>query len=125
VLAGEQVDEDGSYQSNEDQVNAISESEIDWSRYVSSFRTWAWSLLRLFSLPSRPLIIILDDIQWQEPAEAELWVSLLQHPSRHLVNAMVCVTYRTDVQPVLTFSNPMMLEVQPLSPTSIKKLLAR
>jgi predicted ATPase len=106
-------------------VTDIPEREIDWARYVSSFRTWAWSLLRLFSSPQRPLIIILDDVQWQEPAERELWIGLLHHESRHLVNAMVCFTYRTDTEPQLAFSSVIKIAIRPLSQASVQKLVAK
>ncbi len=107
-----------------DIVNDIPDREIDWARYVSSFRTWAWSLLRLFSSPHKPLIIIIDDVQWQETAETDLWVGILEHESRHLVNAMICLTYRTNAEPQLAFHNTLKFAITPLGLTSVQKLVA-
>lgn len=49
-------------------------SSSDWELFLPGFRVWSKQLLQLFATRDRPLVIILDDIQWLAAEELQLSV---------------------------------------------------
>ena len=45
---------------------------IDWSQYRAAFKLWSKRLLQLFATQERPLILVVDDIQWMLPDELDM-----------------------------------------------------
>ncbi|KAJ9093692.1 hypothetical protein QFC21_006288 [Naganishia friedmannii] len=69
---------------------------IDWESWVKQFRTWSYGLLRLFASENRPLLIIIDDVQWLEKSEQELWGELITSETRRLDHCLILFSYRTQ-----------------------------
>ncbi|ORY33753.1 hypothetical protein BCR39DRAFT_519071 [Naematelia encephala] len=67
----------------------------DWER-LPAFKMWGKRLLQLFATRQRPLIVIVDDIQWLPPEEIGSWRSLLDgvNPLDH---ALVVSLFRVEV----------------------------
>ncbi|KAI5455195.1 hypothetical protein NCC49_000012 [Naganishia albida] len=81
---------------------------IDWESWVEQFRTWSYGLLRLFASEKRPLIIVIDDVQWLEKSEKQLWDELGTSATRRLDHCLILLSYRTadDTPPVLAPMTP-------------------
>lgn len=45
---------------------------LDWDNFGSSFRGWAQRFLQIFAVKARPLILVLDDVQWISAEELGL-----------------------------------------------------
>jgi len=61
------------------------------------FRNTAQKLLQIFAMKQRPLILVLDDVQWVEEQERQLWQSLLDTGgSGRLRYVLVVSIHRTD-----------------------------
>jgi predicted ATPase len=83
--------------------------------------------LQLFGTESRPLVLIIDDCQWLETSEVELWRHFLD--SRHALNHMlVTCAYRVEENvvppaPMLLSTSSTHLLVDKLPEDGIMKLL--
>jgi predicted ATPase len=60
---------------------------VDWATFLSAFKGWSARLIQVFANLSRPLIIIVDDIQWISADEVEIWRSLTDgmQPVNHVM----------------------------------------
>jgi predicted ATPase len=65
----------------------------DWANILSAFNMWSKRFLQIFAERRRPLVIVVDDIQWMEEDEVKAWRHILDgvHPLR---DAMVVSTCR-------------------------------
>ncbi|KAK4686974.1 hypothetical protein P7C73_g3144, partial [Tremellales sp. Uapishka_1] len=68
---------------------------IDWDNFMSAFKTWSKGLLQTFATRRRPLIVLVDDIQWMPMEEVKIWRNLLDGPAP-LSNVLVLSTYRVE-----------------------------
>ena len=69
--------------------------QIDWANFIPAFKGWSKRLLQIFAEESRPLVVIVDDLQWMRPDEVEIWRALLEgaHPINHV---LLVSLYRTE-----------------------------
>jgi predicted ATPase len=86
-------------------------------------RGWAKRLLQLFASADRPLVIVLDDVQWLAE-EAQLWSSILEGRLKHV---LVVSIYRTDAPdvppPIHLVSNVQQIQVSPLTDAGVAAFL--
>ena len=118
---------------------------IDWESWVKQFRTWSYGLLRLFASENRPLVsstlsslscfnsacapwklVIIDDVQWLEKSERELWEELITSETRRLDHCLILFSYRTqsetapDISPLVP---QYMIQARPFSEATVTKLV--
>jgi hypothetical protein len=69
--------------------------QIDWANFVPAFKGWAKRLIQIFAIESRPLVCIIDDLQWMRQDEVSIWRALLEgsHPVNHV---LLVSLYRTE-----------------------------
>jgi hypothetical protein len=74
---------------------------IDWSNFLPAFRLWSARLLQIFATFSRPLILVVDDLQWMRPDEVDLWRSLTEgsHPLSHVLIISIYRVQSSDPPP--------------------------
>jgi hypothetical protein len=53
-------------------------------------RGWAKRLLQIFASADRPLVIVLDDVQWLGD-EAQLWIDILEGRSTQIIFLLPCL----------------------------------
>ncbi|WWD17751.1 hypothetical protein CI109_102192 [Kwoniella shandongensis] len=72
---------------------------------VAAFKIWSKRLLQLFATAARPLVLVVEDIQWIEAEEQSLWQSLLDG-NQPLRNTLILSTSRIESQNLFA-SSPM------------------
>ncbi|KAL7415778.1 hypothetical protein BDY24DRAFT_439635 [Mrakia frigida] len=68
----------------------------DWELFLPGFRVWSKSLLQLFATPERPLLLILDDIQWLPVEELKLWQDIIDSPLSPFENVCLISLFRVE-----------------------------
>jgi predicted ATPase len=69
--------------------------QIDWANFIPAFKGWAKRLIQIFAIESRPLVCVIDDLQWMRQDEVSIWRALLEgsHPINHV---LLVSLYRTE-----------------------------
>ncbi|KAJ9094752.1 hypothetical protein QFC21_005910 [Naganishia friedmannii] len=122
---------------------------IDWESWVKQFRTWSYGLLGLFASESRPLvsswpfaacthtrvahfnlaltlsqIIVIDDLQWMEKSERELWEELIASETRRLDHCVILFSFRThDEADLSLFNARYMIKANPFDETTVSNMV--
>lgn len=99
----------------------------DWNLYEKILRQVVFQLLDLFATTTRPLILVIDDVQWAESSELDMWNDLFTPNKRHFSNALVLFSYRTpeDVPPTLNLGNTTFIQARKFSLTVLQEMCLR
>lgn len=71
---------------------------INWDIFINAFSHWHKRLLQLFATARRPLVLLIDDIQWLQKEEKELWRRILDD-AQPLNHCLIVTLLRTDSTP--------------------------
>lgn len=77
----------------------VSPPSLEWSKFLIAFRGWSRRFLQVFASKQRPLVLLIDDIQWLSDEEVDVWRGLMDgsQPLNHVL--LVTMTRSGSPQP--------------------------
>ncbi|BEI86447.1 hypothetical protein CcaverHIS002_0607340 [Cutaneotrichosporon cavernicola] len=92
--------------------------KIEGEKFISAFKSWSRQFLQLFATKLRPLVLVIDDIQWLPQNEVDIWRQVIDGP--YPLNHVIVVSITGSATPVpppasVLFSASSSLEVKRLT----------